>query len=77
MMVDFGAEMAEPCISAHFSIFDAWGHLSSVGVGTGNSEIIGIGVVEKVDGLGKCGSKEVEQGKGYTRALRNPVCSIV
>ena len=41
-------------------------HLINVGVGTGNSEFISIGIGEKVIGLGECGDKEVEQGKVYT-----------
>ena len=36
-------------------------HLSNVGVGTGNSEFIRIGVGEKVVGLGICGGKEDSQ----------------
>ena len=35
-------------------------HLINVGVGTGNSEVISIGVDEKVVGLGGCGDKELE-----------------
>ena len=35
-------------------------HLINVGDGTGNSEVINIGVGEKVVGLGECGGKEVE-----------------
>ena len=36
-------------------------HLINVGVGTGNSEFINIGVGEKVVGLGEYGDKEVEK----------------
>ena len=35
-------------------------HLSNVGIGTGNSESICIGVDETVVGLEECGGKEVE-----------------
>ena len=35
-------------------------YLINVRVRTGNSEVITIGVVEKVIGLGECGDKEVE-----------------
>ena len=35
-------------------------HLINVGVGTGKSEVIGIGVGEKVVGFGECGDKELE-----------------
>ena len=53
MMVDFGAEMAKP----HSKDFS---HLINVGVGKGNSEVISMGVGEKVFGLGDCGGKAVE-----------------
>ena len=36
-------------------------HLINVGVGSGNSEVISIGVGEKVVGLGECGGEEVKQ----------------
>ena len=36
------------------------GHLINVGVGTRNSEVICIGIGEKVVGLRECGGKEVE-----------------
>ena len=36
------------------------------------SEVICIGVVEKVVGLGECGGKEVEQGRRYADALSHP-----
>jgi len=35
-------------------------HLINIGVGTGNSEVISIGVGEKVVGLEECEGKEVE-----------------
>ena len=45
-------------------------HLINVGVGTRNSEVSCIGVVEKIVGLRKCEGKAVEKGRGYTSALR-------
>ena len=39
---------------------NGFSHLSNVGIGTGNHELIYIRIGEKVIGLGKCGSKEVE-----------------
>ena len=47
-------------------------HLISDGVGTGNSEVISIGVGEKIVVLGDCGDKKVEYGRGYTCAPRDP-----
>ena len=62
--MDFVADMAKHLSSAHCSIFvngqKDLSHLINVGVGTGNSEVTSIGVGEKVVGLRKCGSKEVE-----------------
>ena len=43
-----------------------------VGVGTRNSEVISIGVGEKVVGIGECRYKDVELSRGYTCALRDP-----
>ena len=50
--------------------------LINVGVVTGNSEVIGIGVGEKVVELRECGDKEVEKGRGYKFALRDPYPGI-
>jgi len=38
----------------------SFSHLVNVGIEIGNSEVICIGVGEKVVGLGECGGKEVE-----------------
>ena len=51
-------------------------HLINVGVGTGNSEVIYIGVGEKVVGLSECGGKEVDKSRGYTSALRDPYSAM-
>ena len=63
MMMDFGAEMVKPCLSAHSSIFDAGAvrasHLSNFGVETENSGVICIGFGENV-GLQECGGKGVK-----------------
>ena len=45
-------------------------HLSNVGVGTENSEIICIGAGKE------CGGKEVEKGRGCTGAVRDPYSSM-
>ena len=61
MMVDFRTEMAKRRSSANSSILDAWAlcisHLSNVGVGTGNNEIICIEVGKKVVGSEECAGK--------------------
>ena len=54
-------------------------HLSNVGVGTGNSEVICIGVGQKVVGLGECGGKVVEyssmKGGGEGKVVSAASCT--
>ena len=72
-MVDLGAEMVKFLLSAHSSVgIKGLSHLINVGVGTRNNEVISIGAVEKIIGLGECGDKEVEWRRGYTCALKVP-----
>ena len=75
MTVDFGAEMAKPRSSAHSQWADKYlSHLINVGVGTGNSEVISIGVEEKLVGLGECIHSPIyiPPYRGYTFTLRDP-----
>ena len=57
-MVDFGAEMAKLLIIRCMG-GKGFSHVSNVGVGTGNSEVICIGVGKKFVGLRECGDKEI------------------
>ena len=77
-MVYFGADVVIPHSFAHAPIFDAWAVRASgnVRVGTGIHEIIYTGAGEQFVGLGVCGNKEVEQSRGYTRALRDPCFDV-
>ena len=72
-MVDFGAKMAKPNSSVHSAIFYEWAVRASVILSTlkleqENSEVICIGVCEKVVGLGESGGKEVDKGVGDIQA---------
>ena len=71
--MEFGAEMAKPRSSVHSSKFGDWtetdkpsdtenqiSHLITVGVGSGNNEVISSGAGEKIVRLGECGDKEAE-----------------
>ena len=51
---------------------NAFSHLINVEVGTSNSEVICIGVGEKVVGLRECGDKEFKLGRAYASALKDP-----
>ena len=52
-------------------------HLTNVGVETGNSEIICIGIGEKVVGTGgNVEVKKLKRVRGYTSALRGPYSSM-
>ena len=40
-----------------------------IGIGKRNSEVISIRAGEKIVGLGECGDKDVEQGRGTNMCL--------